>query len=69
MLTGFADCDLELAERMHLKGYKVRMGADGKRATTVRPSDLATYALHAWGLAALPSKSLLRDYAPAQVNA
>ena len=69
VLTGFADCDLELAERMHLKGYKVRMGEDGKRTTTVRPSDLATYALHAWGLAPLPAKSLLRDYAPAQVNA
>ena len=67
--TGFAACDLELAERMHLKGYKVAMGADGRRVTTVRPSDLLAYALHAWGLAPLPGQSLLRDYTPAAVNA
>ena len=69
VFTGFARCDLELAERTHLKGYKVAMGADGKRATTVRPSDLLTYALHAWGLAPLPSGSLLKDFTPAHVNA
>ena len=67
--TGFARCDLELAERTHLKGYKVAMGADGLRTTTVRPSDLLTYALHAWGLAPLPSGSLLKDFTPARVNA
>ncbi len=69
VFTGFARCDLELAERTHLKGYKVAMGADGKRTTTVRPSDLLTYALHAWGLAPLPSGSLLKDFTPARVNA
>ena len=69
VFTGFARCDLELAERTHLKGYKVAMGADGKRTTTVRPSDLLTYALHAWGLAPLPSGSLLKDFTPAHVNA
>lgn len=69
VLSGFAACDLEFAERTHLKGYKVAMGADGTRTTTVRPSDLATYALHAWGLAPLPARSLLRDYSPARVNA
>ena len=69
VFTGFARCDLELAERTHLKGYKVAMGVDGKRTTTVRPSDLLTYALHAWGLAPLPSGSLLKDFTPARVNA
>ena len=69
VLSGFARCDLELAERMHLKGYKVAMGPDGRRTTTVRPSDLATYALHAWGLAPLPERPLVRDFAPACVNA
>lgn len=69
VFTGFARCDLELAERTHLKGYKVAMGADGKRTTTVRPSDLLVYALHAWGLAPLPSGSLLKDFTPARVNA
>ena len=69
VFTGFARCDLELAERTHLKGYKVAMGVDGKRTTTVRPSDLLTYALHAWGLAPLPSASLLKDFTPARVNA
>ena len=69
VFTGFARCDLELAERTHLKGYKVAMGSDGKRTTTVRPSDLLTYALHAWGLAPLPSGSLLKDFTPARVNA
>ncbi len=68
-LSGFARCDLELAERMHLKGYKVAMGADGRRTTTVRPSDLAAYALHVWGLAPLPARPLVRDFAPARVNA
>lgn len=69
VFTGFARCDLELAERTRLKGYKVAMSADGKRTTTVRPSDLLTYALHAWGLAPLPSGSLLKDFTPARVNA
>ena len=67
--TGFARCDLELAERTHLKGYKVAMGAGGLRTTTVRPSDLLVYALHAWGLAPLPSGSLLKDFTSARVNA
>ena len=48
-ITGFSACDLELAERAHLKGYKVRMGADGRRVTTCRISDAVTYALQAWG--------------------
>lgn len=48
-ITGFSACDLELAERMHLKGYKVRMGPDGRRVTTCRVSDAVTYALQAWG--------------------
>ncbi len=69
VLSGFARCDLELAERMGLKGYKVAMGTDGRRTTTVRPSDLATYALHAWGLAPLPARPLVRDFTPARVNA
>ena len=48
-ITGFSACDLELAERAHLKGYKVRMGPDGRRVTTCRVSDAVTYALQAWG--------------------
>ncbi len=63
-LTGFASCDLELAERLGLKGYRVRMGADGRRVTACRPSDLGTYALHAWGLADIPARGLLVE-APA----
>ena len=58
-LTGFAACDLELAERLHLKGYRVSMEEDGRRVTTCRPSDLGTYALHAWGLADIPARGLL----------
>ena len=45
------------------------MGAGCLRTTTVRPSDLLVYALHAWGLAPLPSGSLLKDFTPARVNA
>lgn len=64
-LTGFAGCDLELAERLHLKGYRVGVGADGRRITTCRPSDAGTYALHAWGLAGIPERGLLREPVPA----
>lgn len=58
-LTSFEACDLELAERAHLKGYKVRMGVGGRRVTTCRLSDAAAYALHAWGLIGLPQGSLV----------
>ena len=48
--SGFALCDLEAAERMKLKGYRVRMTPEGTRLTTVRRSDLLPYALDAWGV-------------------
>lgn len=48
--SGFEACDLELAERMKLKGYRVRMTPEGRRVTTVRRSDLLPYALDAWGI-------------------
>ena len=48
--SGFEACDLELAERMKLKGYRVRMTPEGQRVTTVRRSDLLPYALDAWGI-------------------
>lgn len=49
VFSGFTGCDLELAERMKLKGYRVRMTAEGQRVTTVRRSELLPYALDAWG--------------------
>lgn len=48
--SGFVLCDLEAAERMKLKGYRVRMTPEGTRLTTVRRSDLLPYALDAWGV-------------------
>lgn len=53
-LSGFSDCDLELAEHLRLKGGKVRMGADGRRVTSACPSPLGEYALRAWGMDGLP---------------
>ena len=49
--SGFASCDLETAERLKLKGYRVSLGPDGRRVTTCRTSVLLDYALDAWGLA------------------
>lgn len=48
--SGFELCDLESAERLKLKGYRVRMGAEGVRVTTVKRSDVVEQALTAWGL-------------------
>lgn len=48
--SGFELCDLESAERLKLKGYRVRMDADGVRVTTVKRSDVVEQALTAWGL-------------------
>lgn len=48
-LSGFETCDLELAERLGLKGYRVSMGPDGRRVTTCRTSDIGRYAMAAWG--------------------
>ena len=50
--SGFSTCDLESAEKMKLKGYRVSMGADGRRVTTCKPSVLLDYALDAWALKA-----------------
>ena len=49
VLSGFELCDLESAERLKLKGYRVRMTSEGTRVTTVRRSDVLDYVLDAWG--------------------
>lgn len=56
--TGFGRCDLELAERMHLKGYQVGAVQGGGRYTTCHMSDLLAFAQHAWGLASVPAELL-----------
>ena len=50
VFSGFELCDLESAERLKLKGYRVRMTPEGARVTTVKRSDVLDYALDAWGL-------------------
>lgn len=49
VFSGFAGCELETAERLGLKGYRVSMGSDGRRRTTCRTSVFLDYALHVWG--------------------
>lgn len=58
LFTSFTTCDLELAERLKLKGYRVSMTPDGDRVTTVRPSVLLDYALDAWGLEQLADQAV-----------
>jgi hypothetical protein len=50
--SGFTTCDLELAEKLKLKGYRVFAGPDATRLTKVRPSLFLDYALDVWGLPA-----------------
>ena len=49
-VSSFADIDLEVSERLNLKGYRVSAGLDGRRHMSVRRSVIADYALAAWGV-------------------
>ncbi len=57
-ISSFADADLEVSERLNLKGYRVSAGADGRRHMSVRRSVIADYALAAWGVIALDEDDL-----------
>ncbi len=57
-ISSFADADLEVSERLNLKGYRVSAGTDGRRHMSVRRSVIADYALAAWGVIALDEDDL-----------
>lgn len=57
-VSSFADVDLEVSEKLNLKGYRVSAGADGRRHMGVRRSVIADYALAAWGVIALDEDDL-----------
>ncbi len=57
-ISAFTDVDLEVSEKLNLKGYRVSAGADGRRHMSVRRSVIADYALAAWGVIALDEDDL-----------
>ena len=63
-VSSFADVDLEVSERLNLKGYRVGAGADGRRHMSVRRSVVADYALAAWGVIPLDEEDLRRQVSP-----
>lgn len=63
-VSSFADIDLEVSERLNLKGYRVSAGEDGRRHMSVRRSVIADYALAALGVVALDEDDLRRQVSP-----
>ena len=57
-ISSFADVDLEVSEKLNLKGYRVSAGIDGRRHMSVRRSVIADYALAAWGVIAFDEQDL-----------
>ena len=57
-ISSFADADLEVSEKLNLKGYRVSAGTDGRRHMSVRRSVIADYALAAWGVIAFDEQDL-----------
>ena len=57
-ISSFADADLEVSEKLNLKGYRVSAGDDGRRHMSVRRSVIADYALAAWGVIAFDEQDL-----------
>ena len=63
-VSSFADVDLEVSERLNLKGYRVSAGEDGRRHMSVRRSVIADYALAALGVVPLDEADLRRQVRP-----
>ncbi len=60
-VSSFADVDLEVSERLNLKGYRVSAGDDGRRHMSVRRSVVVDYALAAWGVIPFDEGDLRRQ--------
>lgn len=60
-VSSFADVDLEVSERLNLKGYRVSAADDGRRHMAVRRSVIADYALAAWGVIGFDEQDLRRQ--------
>ena len=60
-VSSFDDVDLEVSERLNLKGYRVSAGDDGRRHMSVHRSVTVDYALAAWGVIPFDEADLRRQ--------